>query len=220
MVLVVLAAGGTWIWSAMKNAKPTAIELAPGSELPTAQGYLRGDPDAPITIIEFADFECPGCGQFAVVQEPDLRARVIDPGLANFRFYDLPLTSIHRNTLSAHLAASCAAEQGKFWEFHDMLFEGQYDWNSEATTNPRKVFDGYASKLGLDTKQFSDCFSSQRTLPQIQASARLAEERGINGTPTVVIGNKVYWPAPTADQLKMIVDSIRAATPATDSAKN
>ncbi|BAH39644.1 putative oxidoreductase [Gemmatimonas aurantiaca T-27] len=215
VILVVLVAGGAGIWTAMKNSKPTPIELAPGTPLPQAQGYLYGDPNAPITIIEFADFECPGCGQFATVQEPDLRKRVFDAGLANFRFYDFPLTSIHRNTLAAHLAASCANEQGKFWEYHDLLFEGQYDWNSQAASNPRKIFDGYVTKLGLDAAKFGECYDSQRNLAQIQANAAAGSERGVNSTPTIIIGNKVYSPAPTADQLKQIVDSIRATLPAT-----
>ncbi|WP_337169596.1 thioredoxin domain-containing protein [Gemmatimonas aurantiaca] len=214
VILVVLVAGGAAIWTTMNKSKPIPTELAAGTPLPEAQGYLRGDPNAPITIIEFADFECPGCGSFAAVQEPDLRKRVIDAGLANFRFYDFPLTSIHRNTLAAHLAASCANEQGKFWEFHDMLFEGQYDWNSQATGNPRKVFDGYVSKLGLDAAKFGECYDSQRNLAQIQANAAAGSERGVNSTPTIIIGNKVYSPAPTADQLKAIVDSMRAALPA------
>lgn len=214
IVLAVLAAGGTWIWSAMRNARPTSIELAPGTELPTAQGYLLGDPNAPITIAEFADFECPGCGQFALVEEPDMRARIIDAGLANFRFFDMPLTSIHGNTLSAHLAASCANEQGKFWEYHDRLFRGQDEWNTQATSNPRKLFDAYAAELGLDTKSFKECFDSQRTLPQIQASAQMAAERGINGTPTFVINNRVYGNLGTTDQIKKIVDSLRATLPA------
>lgn len=214
VILVVLVAGGAAIWTTMNRAKPVPTELAAGTPLPEAQGYLRGDPNAPITIIEFADFECPGCGQFAAVQEPDLRKRVIDAGLANFRFYDFPLTSIHRNTLAAHLAASCANEQGKFWEFHDMLFEGQYDWNSQATGNPRKVFDGYVSTLGLDAAKFGECYDSQRNLAQIQANAAAGTERGVNSTPTVIIGNKVYSPAPTADQIKSIIDSLRAALPA------
>ncbi len=211
IILVVLVAGGAWIWTAMRSNVPKPIALAPGTPLPQAQGYMRGDPAAPVTIIEFADFECPGCGQFALVEEPDLFKRVIDAGLANFRFMDFPLTSIHSNTLSAHLAASCADEQGKFWEFHDMLFRGQYDWNTQATTNPRKIFDGYVKALGLDAAKFGECFDSQRNLGRIQANAAAGSERGVNSTPTIMIGGAIYAPAPNTDQIKAIVDSIRSA---------
>ena len=107
IVLVVLAVGGAGIYYAMQN-KPKPIELAPGTALPTAEGHLRGDPNAPITIIEFADFECPGCGQFAALQGPDVKTRIVDAGLANFRFYDFPLTSIHQNTMAARKDASAS----------------------------------------------------------------------------------------------------------------
>lgn len=213
IVLVVLAVGGAAIYYKVQN-KPKPIELAPGTPLPTAEGYLRGDPNAPITIIEFADFECPGCGQFATLQGPDIKTRIVDAGLANFRFYDFPLTSIHQNTLAAHLAASCADDQGKFWEMHDKLFNGQMDWNSQATTNPRKVFATYAGELGLDMTVYNSCFDTQKNLPKVQANAAAGTERGVSSTPTLVVNNKLYAGGLTYDQLKKLVDSLRTAMPA------
>jgi protein-disulfide isomerase len=213
IVLVVLAVGGAAIFYKVQN-KPKPIELAPGTALPAAEGHLRGDPKAPITIIEFADFECPGCGQFAALQGPDVKARIIDAGLANFRFYDFPLSSIHQNTLAAHLAASCAEDQGKFWEMHDKLFAGQMDWSTQATTNPRKFFDVYAGEIGLDMAAYNSCFDSQKNLPKIQANAAAGTERGVSSTPTLVIGNKVYAGGLTYDRIKQLVDSLRLALPA------
>ncbi len=226
IVLVVLAVGGAGIYYAMQN-KPKPITLAPGTALPTAEGHLRGDPNAPVTIIEFADFECPGCGQFAALQGPDIKTRIVDAGLANFRFYDFPLTSIHQNTMAAHLAASCAEDQGKFWEMHDALFAGQMDWNTQATTNPSKVFDSYASQLGLDMTAYRSCFDTQKNLPKIQANAAAGTERGVSSTPTLVVGDRMFPGGLTFDQLKTLVDSLRTAAPAapaaapatTDSAK-
>ncbi len=213
IVLVVLAVGAGGIWYSMQN-KPKPIELAPGTPLPAAEGQLRGDPNAPVTIIEFADFECPGCGQFAALQGPDIKKRIIDAGLANFRFYDFPLTSIHQNTMAAHLAASCAADQGKFWEMHDAIFAGQMDWNTQATTNPRKVFDSYATQLALDMTAYNSCFDTQKNLAKIQANAAAGTERGVSSTPTLVVGNRVFPGGLTFDQLKTLVDSLRAAAPA------
>lgn len=210
---IILIAGGAGIWTSMTK-KPVSIEAAPGAALPEAEGYLRGNPDAPITIIEFADFECPGCGQFATLQGPDIKARIIDAGLANFRFYDFPLTSIHPNTISAHMAAACANDQGKFWEMHDLIFAGQYDWNGQATSNPRKFMDSYAQQLGLDMKAFGECFDTQKHLARIQANAKMGTERGVQGTPTVMIGSRIYYPAPNFDQLKKIIDSITVSNAA------
>lgn len=213
IVLVVLAVGAGLIYYKVQD-KPKPIVLEPGTPLPAAEGYLRGDPNAPVTIIEFADFECPGCGQFAALQGPDIKTRIIDAGLANFRFYDFPLTSIHQNTMAAHLAASCAADQGKFWEMHDKLFNGQMDWSTQATTNPRKLFDAYAGELGLDMTTYNSCFDTQKNLAKIQANAAAGTERGVSSTPTLVVGNRVFPGGLTFDQLKAMVDSLRAAAPA------
>lgn len=212
-IAAVVIAGGAAIWTTMQN-KPAPIELAPGTPLPKAEGILRGDPNAPITIMEFADFECPGCGQFAALQEPDIMKRIVDAGLANFRFYDFPLTQIHQNTMAAHIAAGCANEQGKFWEMHDVIFAGQTEWNGQATTNPRKVLDEYATRIGLDLGKFGSCFDAQKPLAQIQANAAAGTERGVNSTPTLVVANKMYPGGMTFDQLKKLVDSLRAAMPA------
>lgn len=213
LLLVLIAAGGGGIWYSMKTSQTAPITLAPGTPLPKAEGYLRGDPSAPVTIIEFGDFECPACGQFASVTEPDMRTRIIDAGLANFRFFDYPLP-MHQNTMAASLAASCAADQGKFWEMHDAIFAGQFDWNTQATGSPRKFFDEYAQKVGLDVAAYKKCFDSQTNLARIAAHKAEGEKIGVPSTPTFVIGGKMYTNGMTYDQLKKIVDSLRAAAPA------
>jgi protein-disulfide isomerase len=214
---VLLLVGGGVLWGTMQN-KPKPIELPKDAPAMKAEGYLRGNPDAPITIIEFADFECPGCGQFATLQGPDIKTRIIDAGLANFRFYDFPLTSIHMNTLFAHLAAACANDQGKFWEMHDQLFQNQPTWSTIATSNPRKEIDGYATAIGLDMAAYTTCMDQQKHLAQIQANAKEGEKRGVNSTPTLIVGNKVYAGGLAFDALKKIVDSLNAAAPAADTA--
>ncbi|MBL0939224.1 MAG: thioredoxin domain-containing protein [Gemmatimonadaceae bacterium] len=214
---IILIAGGAGIWTTMQK-KPVSIEAAPGAALPAAEGYLRGNPNAPISIIEFADFECPGCGQFATLQGPDIKTRIVDAGLANFRFFDFPLTAIHPNTIAAHMAAACANDQGKFWEMHDLIFAGQYDWNGQATSNPRKFMDGYAKQLGLDMTAFASCFDTQKHLPRIQANAKMGQERGVGSTPTIMINDRLYPGGLSADQIKKIVDSLTAAIAAAPAA--
>lgn len=223
LLLAIAAAAGGGIWYSMTGGKPEPITLAPGTPLPKAEGYLRGDPNAPVTIIEFGDFECPACGQFAAVTEPDMRTRIIDAGLANFRFFDYPLP-MHLNTMSASLAASCAADQNKFWEMHDAIFAGQYDWNSQSTSNPAKFFDQYAQTIGLDVAAYKSCFSSQKNLARIEAHKAEGNKVGVGSTPTFIIGGKMYNTILTYDAIKAIVDSLRAAAPAaapaaTDTAK-
>src|SRR5678816_1651183 len=127
------------------------------------QGYLLGKPDAPVQVIEFADFECPACGQFATLAEPDIRKRLIEPGTISYRFYDFPL-SIHKNTWMASNAAACADEQGKFWEMHDQLFDQQDQWNGQATSRPKGKFKEYVKALGLNVDQWEACFDARKYL--------------------------------------------------------
>lgn len=215
LLAIFAVAGAAFIWYSMNSAgtKPITLDNTLAADLPKAEGYLRGDPNAPVTIIEYADFECPGCGRFATVEEPDIRSRLIETGLANFRFLDFPLPEIHQNTLSAHLAASCAADQGKFWEMHDLIFMGQDQWSGIVTSNPRKLLDGYAAQVGLDMKAYNECQSSQKNLARIQANKQAGVALGVGSTPTLIIGDKMYPGAMRFDDIKRTVDSIIAAMP-------
>ncbi len=215
LIAVLVIAGAGAIWYQIRANKQPTITLDPAmlASLPPAEGYLRGDPNAPVTIMEFGDFECPMCASFSAVSEPDMRERIIDVGLANFRYFDFPITSIHPNTLAASLAASCAADQGKFWEMHDLIYNGQDRWNGQATSNPRKVLDGYAGQLGIDMKVYADCYNTQKNMPRIQANKKAGEDRGVGGTPTIFIGNIQLPNGTSVDRMKQIVDSLTAAAP-------
>jgi len=171
-----------------------------------AFGYTLGKADAPVKIIEFADFECPGCGNFATVTEPDVRKRIIDAGLASLTFYDFPLT-MHKNSPAAHMAAACASDQNKFWEMHDRIFATQDQWNTQATDNPLPFFEKYASDIGLDTKAWRACFDSRKHQGRISANIAEGERRQVGSTPTFIIGNKSYPGAIPYDMIKAIVDS-------------
>jgi protein-disulfide isomerase len=212
--LTILAAvavvGGGGITYVVMNSGPKAVELDPSAPPPKPQGYVMGSPEAPVEIIEFADFECPGCGHFATVTEPDIRERLVATGLARFRFVDLPLTSIHPNTLVAHNAAACANDQGKFWELHDRIFYGQTEWSTQATGNPTKVIKGYAKEIGLDQGAFDDCLDTRRHQRQIDANRLEAERLRVQGTPTFIIGNRMVYAGMSYDVIKAYVDSAAA----------
>ncbi len=211
VLVVILAAGAAGIYYKLDVSKSKPITLAAGTPLPTSEGYLRGNANAPVSIVEFGDFECPTCEHFATITEPDVRAKLVDTGLASFRFYDFPIPG-HLNTMSASLAAACADHQGKFWEMHDALYQGQAEWNMQATTNPKKVIAGYVKRLGLDEKAWNDCFDSQKDVARIEAHKAAGMKIGVNGTPTMVIEGKMYaQPTWTYDEMKKIVDSITVA---------
>ncbi len=171
-----------------------------------AEGYLNGKPDAPVKILEFADFECPGCGNFANVTEPDVRKRLIETGLASMTFYDFPLPQ-HKNSMGASNAAACAADEGKFWEMHDAIFAAQDQWNTEATDNPKPFFRKYAERLGLNMGTWENCYDTRKHQGRIMANAAEGEQRKVNSTPTFIIGDKMYSQGMTYDAMKAIVDS-------------
>lgn len=175
-----------------------------------AQGYTLGNANAPVKIIEFADFECPGCAQFATVTEPDVRKRIVEAGLASFTFYDLPLPQ-HKNSKSASLAAACASDQGKFWEMHDRIFAGQHQWNTQAADNPKPFFQKYASDVGLNASVWETCYDSNKYASRILANLAEGERRKVTSTPTFIVGDKMYPGALPYDALKAIVDSAAQA---------
>jgi len=195
------------------KASSDVRDVADTTNAGPSQGYLIGKVDAPVKIMEFADFECPSCAGFATVTEPDVRSRIIEPGLANLTYYDFPLTQ-HRNTLAASNAAACADEQGKFWPMHDRLFQAQDEWNGEATDAPKAFFKRYAGEIGLDVAKWETCFDARKYQPRINANLADGLRRGVGSTPTFVIGNKLYAGMRSYDELKHIVDSIARVSPA------
>ena len=197
--------------SADKPPRASTITDVPANNL-QAEGYLKGNPNAPVQIIEFADFECPACAQFATITEPDVRTRLIETGVANLRFFDYPLSQ-HRNSLAAHNAAACAAEQGKFWEMHDKLFAGQVDWSTGSTSNPDRIFTRYANEIGIDGNRWEECYDSRRHEARIRANAQEGERRRIQSTPTFVVGRRMVPGAISYDELKRLVDSARVDAP-------
>ncbi len=152
-----------------------------------ATGVERGDPDAPITILEFGDFQCPACQQFASMVKPQIDLAYVDEGIARFVFHDFPLSG-HAHAFLAARAARCALDQGEqyFWPFHDQLFRNQSTW-SLSQSPPANAFESYAGALGLDENNFADCLNSDRHADVISANMRLGMELGVSATPSIFV---------------------------------
>lgn len=213
----ITAAGmGGLAYAALRPDKSAAVVDAP-QPLPgavgAARGYMLGDSSAPVQIVEFADFECPSCARFATITEPDVRTRIIETGLANLTYFDLPLPQ-HRNSHAASNAAACADDQGKFWAMHDQIYARQHEWSTYATKNPKGQLKAAAQAAGLDLKAWESCFDARRHQARIDANAAEAARRGVNSTPTFFIGGKMYSNAMTYDEMKAAVDTARAAATA------
>jgi protein-disulfide isomerase len=186
-----------------RPSQPVTLTTAPTNL--AAPRVLRGNPEALVQVVEFADFECPGCGQFATVTEPDVVKQFIESGEISFRFMDFPLVELHPNAVAAHNAAACAIEQGKFWPMHDQIFLRQHEWNGRATRNPKKVLATIADAVGLDADKWDECYDSQRMIPQITANRAEGVRLRVNSTPTFIIGDRVYADVLTYDEFRQAV---------------
>jgi protein-disulfide isomerase len=212
LTLLGLVAGvfGIFLVYQMNKPRDSGVrQVDPNMPLPEAQGYLMGNPEAPVQVIEFADFECPACANFFTLTEPDVKSRLVETGIISYRFMDLPL-AMHRNTWHASNAAACANEQGKFWEMHDALFSTQDQWNGSATRRPKGKMQELAEQIGLDVGKWEECFDSQRLIPNIQAHEREAVQRGAGQTPTFIIGSRLVPGSISYDKFKAYVDTALA----------
>ena len=208
IVLVVLLIGGIAFLSYVTTRPPqqSMIQMDSAVALVPNQGHVIGSDSAPVEVVEFADFECPGCGSFATLAEPDVRSRLVNTGIIRFRFIDFPL-SMHRNTRVAHLAAWCAGEQGKFWEMHDAIFQNQDRWNGETTSKPAQPLAALAGSVGVNAAKYDSCMTARKYAGEIQANYDEAVRRQIQSTPTFLIGNKRLVGAAPYDKFKAQVDA-------------
>ena len=151
---------------------------------------VKGDPNAPLTIIEFSDFQCPFCSRFYSQTLPLLEENYIDTGKVKLVFKDLPLDNLHANARTAHIAAECADEQGKFWEYHDILFEKQSQWQRFSPSNLDTTLTNFATGLGMQSTVFQACMNSQEIADEVNDDTLEAASSGTTGTPTFFIGNE------------------------------
>jgi protein-disulfide isomerase len=175
---------------------------------------FRGDSGARVAIIEYADFECPYCGEYERQVFPQLLTDYIETGKVKYFYRDLPLP-MHAHAMSAARAARCAGEQNKYWEMHDSLFAKQNALSAPA------VLDR-AQTLGLDTTKFTECLSSEKYVADIQKSVSEAQRMGIDGTPTFFLGvvepggdvtiEKRFAGAAPFDVFKSELDALLAAS--------
>src|SRR5262249_21007862 len=156
-------------------------EQTPRAKIADLTGVnMLGSKDAPITIVEYTDYQCPFCQRFHLSAYPEIKKQYVDTGKVRFFSKDLPL-DFHPNALRAAQAARCAGEQGKFWEIRDTM-----------GANPDKLdmghIMGFAADLKLDTQKFQECVNSDRYKEKVQADVAEAMRVGANGTPAFVVG--------------------------------
>jgi|SaaInlStandDraft_4_1057021.scaffolds.fasta_scaffold16076_2 protein-disulfide isomerase len=163
---------------------------------------VKGDANAPVTIVEFSDYECPFCGKYVQETYPSIVNEYINTGKVKYVFRDFPL-SFHQNAQKASEAAECAGEQGKYWEMHDYLFANQ---DYLAVENLK----GYAKDLGLDTAEFNDCLDSGKFADEVEADLLDGQAYGVSGTPAFFINGKLISGALPFAAFKAEIDAALA----------
>lgn len=172
------------IWWFVASLSPSSsTSNAQYSILLPEQDHVKGDEDAEKTIIEFSDFECPFCGRFYRDTLPQIQSEFIDTGKVKFIYKHFPIPQIHQFALKAAEASECAADQGKFWEYHDTLFENQPRLSN-------RNLKSYAAEIGLNTTLFDACLDSGAMAQRVRADLEESRRRGVSSTPTFFIGEQ------------------------------
>ena len=151
------------------------------AEVSLADRPALGSENAPVTMVEFSDYQCPFCRRFATTVFQTIKRDYIDTGKVRYVFRDFPLSNIHPQALKAHESAHCAREQNKYWEMHDLLFQDQKKLPSQEMAQ-------FAEQVGLDVDTFKHCLDSGKYGPSIENDIADGSKAGVRGTPSFVIG--------------------------------
>lgn len=181
IVALICSAAVWWVYDKM-HPDPVSVD-----EERTMMVYggapTMGAPDAPVTVAIFSDFECSYCGVFARDDLPAIEQRYVDTGEARIVYFTFPLARTHPSAVQAASASLCAEAQGKFWEYHDLLYAHQ-----DALSRDDLV--GYAAGLGLDEDLFADCVDQGQFLPAVDRMAAYGQQIGVTGTPTMFFNGR------------------------------
>lgn len=203
--------GGAIIYSAgSKNAGQTANmgDTAAVQDL-LDDDVILGNPDAPVTIVEFGDYQCPFCAKFFRDIEPRIREEYIKTGKAKMVYRDFAF--LGPESQGAALASQCAGEQGKFWAYHDGLFEAEIVDGRENNGNLSPEFLKFlAVKLGLNAAQFNSCLDSQKYKAEVEKDYNDGVAAGVRGTPATFINGKMISGAVSYENFKALIEQALA----------
>lgn len=189
--VLAIAVAGLIIWAITRKPEvpPLTIAAPIEAEIPT-DGMTMGNPDAKVTLVEWGDYSCPGCGNFSREVQGDLVEMFVKPGLVRFEYRPFPL-DIHGNeAVLAARAATCAADQGNFWQYHESLFLNQR--GNGSFTEP--ALEELASQTGLDVPAFRSCLKDPATADRVSASVQAGKDASVDSTPSFFVnGTKVSW---------------------------
>ena len=190
--------------SPSQNANVDNEKTATLAALPqiSSNDFVLGDQNAPVTIIEYSDFQCPFCGKFFKETESVLREKYIKTGKVKFIYRNFAF--LGQESFWAANAARCAGEQGKFWQYHDYLYNNQSGENQGAFSKDN--LKSFAAALGLDKEKFNSCLDSEKYTDLIQKETEAGGRSGVQGTPANFINGTLYPGALPAATFTQIID--------------
>ncbi len=200
-VLVLLVVGGG-VAAVLATTEP-AVPASP----PTAGPPSLGDPDAPVVIVEYADFQCPFCGAFAREVKPQIEAAYVATGKVRFEWHDFAWMGAESG--AAANAARCAADQDAFWPYHDQLYAERVTPNTGTFSHDRLV--AAADRLALDIARFSACLDGDTHGAAVRADTAEAARLGLTGTPTFIVNGRVLVGAQPFEVMAAEIDAALAA---------
>ncbi len=202
------------VFLAQKPAAPqpsgSDSSLSQGGETPgevniSFEGFeSMGNPEAPVVMVEYSDFACPFCTRFWQETLPAIKRDYIDTGKVRFVYKDFIVVGGDRGAEAAH----CAQEQGKFWEYHDLLFSRNAQDKSQWSN--AEIHKGYAEDLGLDENALIECFESRRYQEKVVQSTQEAIQNGGQGTPYFLINKTSVFGAQDYSEFQKVIDSLLA----------
>lgn len=209
-IAILLHGGVIKIGGATQQVAAPAIPAQPQPNQPPAKvnvsvGHLpvKGKDNAKVTVVEFADFQCPFCERFFKDTESQLIKDYVDSGKAKFAFRHYAF--LGQESTWAAQASECANEQGKFWEYHDYLYNHQGPENSGAFAKDKLV--GFAQALGLNTDQFKTCLESDKYASKVSSDLADGQKVGVNGTPATFVNGKLVSGAQPYANFKTLIDA-------------
>ncbi len=200
IVTILIIVGGIFLTS-RQSSSPKSTPAPVSQEILVPEGSIKeSTPSAQVTLVEFADFQCPTCKTV----EPFIKQIRKDfAGQLTYVYRYFPLDS-HKNAVPSALAAEAANQQGKFWQMHDMLYEKQDDWADSNT--PKDIFIEYAKTLKLDIEKFKKDFDDPKTKEKVEKDKVDGYAAGVGGTPTFYINGTKIPAVPTYETLKSLIE--------------
>ena len=214
IVLAGVIIAGAILFTNNRDVIPTKQVAQVGNAIPPATDFksleagapLLGDPNAPVAIVEFADFQCPFCERFYTDSAKNIIEKYVKTGKAKFIYRDFAFLGEESNF--AAQAARCAGDQGKYWQYHDYLFEHQNGENEGAFA--KEHLKNFALQIGLNGGEFNNCIDSGKHAQDVANDTEMGRKFGVTGTPTTFINGKLVQGAVPFSQIEpVILDALK-----------